>query len=55
VVALGRDWRGHLGAHAGGGQGHGESLTVFLRGCYAVAVQLGATLFDDVRVVDLGP
>ncbi|MBU0491363.1 MAG: hypothetical protein KKA73_19445 [Chloroflexi bacterium] len=33
----------------------GNSLTVFLRGQHPRAVQGGATLFDDVRVVDLGP
>ena len=32
-----------------------ESLAVFLRGCYPFAEQGGATRFDDVRVVDLGP
>jgi hypothetical protein len=33
----------------------GETLTVFLKGYHPFAVQGGATLFDDVRVVDLGP
>jgi hypothetical protein len=33
----------------------GESLTVFLKGYHPFAVQGGATLFDNVRVVDLGP
>jgi hypothetical protein len=33
----------------------GESLTAFLRGYHPFATQGGATLFDDVRVVDLGP
>jgi hypothetical protein len=33
----------------------GESLTVFLKGHHPFAVQGGATLFDDVQVVDLGP
>jgi len=33
----------------------GESLTVFLKGYHPVAMQGGATLFDDVRVGDLGP
>jgi hypothetical protein len=31
----------------------GETLTVFLKGYHPFAVQGGATLFDDVRVVDL--
>jgi hypothetical protein len=31
----------------------GERLTVFLKGYHPFAVQGGATLFDDVRVVDL--
>jgi len=34
---------------------NGESLTVFLKGYHPFAAQGGATLFDDVRVVDLGP
>jgi len=33
----------------------GETLTIFLKGRHPLAVQGGATLFDDVRVVDLGP
>jgi hypothetical protein len=33
----------------------GESLTVFLKGYHHFAVQGGATLFDNVQVVDLGP
>jgi hypothetical protein len=33
----------------------GEGLTLFLKGYHPFAVQGGATLFDDVRVVDLGP
>jgi hypothetical protein len=33
----------------------GETLTVFLKGYHPFAVQGGATLFDDVGVVDLGP
>jgi D-lyxose ketol-isomerase len=33
----------------------GETLTILLRGYHPFAVQGGATLFDDVRVVDLGP
>jgi hypothetical protein len=33
----------------------GESLTVFLVGYHPFAAQGGATLFDDVRVMDLGP
>jgi hypothetical protein len=33
----------------------GEVLTVFLKGYHPFAVQGGATLFDNVRVVDLGP
>jgi hypothetical protein len=33
----------------------GEAVTVFLKGYHPFAVQGGATLFDDVRIVDLGP
>jgi hypothetical protein len=33
----------------------GETLTVFLKGYHPYAAQGGATLFDNVRVVDLGP
>jgi hypothetical protein len=33
----------------------GETLTIFLKGYHPLAAQGGATLFDDVRVVDLGP
>ena len=33
----------------------GEALTLYLKGYHPVAVQGGATLFDDVRVLDLGP
>jgi hypothetical protein len=33
----------------------GEGLTVFLKGYHPFAAQGGATLFDDVRVADLGP
>ena len=33
----------------------GASLTIFLKGYHPFAVQGGATLFDDVRVEDLGP
>ncbi len=36
-------------------QARGDSLTLFLRGYHPVAMQGGATLFDDVRVLDLGP
>ena len=32
----------------------GETLTVFLKGYHPFAEQGGATLFDDVRVEDLG-
>ena len=32
-----------------------EGLTVFLKGYHLFAAQGGATLFDDVRVADLGP
>ena len=32
-----------------------KTLTVFLKGYHPFAAQGGATLFDDVRVVDLGP
>jgi hypothetical protein len=32
-----------------------ESVTVFLKGYHPFAAQGGATLFDDVRVEDLGP
>ena len=31
-----------------------ETMTVFLKGYHPFAAQGGATLFDDVRVVDLG-
>jgi hypothetical protein len=33
----------------------GQSFTVFLKGYHPFAAQGGATLFDDVRVIDLGP
>jgi hypothetical protein len=33
----------------------GEALTLFLKGYHPFAAQGGATLFDDVRVEDLGP
>jgi hypothetical protein len=33
----------------------GEVMTVFLKGWHPVALKGGATLFDDVRVLDLGP
>jgi hypothetical protein len=33
----------------------GDALTVFLKGYHPRAVAGGATLFDDVSVVDLGP
>ena len=36
-------------------QATGQSLTIFLKGYHPFATQGGATLFDDVRVVDLGP
>ena len=36
-------------------QAMGSAVTIFLRGRHPLAVQGGATLFDDVRVVDLGP
>jgi hypothetical protein len=36
-------------------QATGQSLTIFLKGYHPFAMQGGATLFDDVRVVDLGP
>jgi hypothetical protein len=36
-------------------QSTGQSLTIFLKGYHPYAAQGGATLFDDVRVVDLGP
>jgi hypothetical protein len=36
-------------------QATNSSLTVFLKGRHPEAVQSGATLFDDVQVVDLGP
>ena len=32
----------------------GESITIFLKGYHPFAAQGGATLFDDVRVEDLG-
>ena len=33
----------------------GSTLTIFLKGYHPAAVQGGATLFDDARIVDLGP
>jgi hypothetical protein len=36
-------------------QAVGQALTIFLKGYHPFAAQGGATLFDDVRVVDLGP
>jgi hypothetical protein len=36
-------------------QAVGQALTIFLKGYHPSAAQGGATLFDDVRVVDLGP
>jgi hypothetical protein len=33
----------------------GDAMTIFLKGYHPFAVQGGATLFDDVRVEDLGP
>lgn len=33
----------------------GRNLTVFLKGYHPFASQGGATMFDQVRVVDLGP
>ena len=33
----------------------GEALTVFLKGRHPLAMRGGATLFDNVHVVDLGP
>jgi hypothetical protein len=36
-------------------QANGPALTVFLKGYHPLAAQGGATLFDDVRVTDLGP
>lgn len=36
-------------------QARDGSLTLFLKGYHPVAMQGGATLFDDVRVLDLGP
>ena len=33
----------------------GDRLTLFLKGFHPFAMQGGATLFDDVRVMDLGP
>lgn len=33
----------------------GGSLTLFLKGYHPFAAQGGATLFDNVRIVDLGP
>jgi hypothetical protein len=35
-------------------QATGEAVTLFLKGYHPVAAQGGATLFDDVRVLDLG-
>jgi hypothetical protein len=34
---------------------NGETLTLFLEGYHPFATQGGATLFDNVRVLDLGP
>jgi D-lyxose ketol-isomerase len=34
---------------------NGETLTLFLKGYHPFAAQGGATLFDNVRVLDLGP
>jgi hypothetical protein len=36
-------------------QAGGGALTIFLKGYHPFAAQGGATLFDNVRVVDLGP
>ena len=36
-------------------QATGTSLTIFLKGYHPFAAQGGATLFDNVQVVDLGP
>jgi hypothetical protein len=36
-------------------QASGETMTLFLRGYHPFAAQGGATLFDNVRVIDLGP
>jgi hypothetical protein len=36
-------------------QATGQFLTIYLKGCHPFAAQGGATLFDSVRVVDLGP
>ena len=36
-------------------QTSGEVLTLFPKGYHPYAAQGGATLFDDVRVMDLGP
>jgi predicted phosphoadenosine phosphosulfate sulfurtransferase len=33
----------------------GPALTIFLKGYHQFAAQGGATLFDDVQVIDLGP
>jgi len=33
----------------------GESLTILLKGYHPFAAQGGATLFDNVQVMDLGP
>ncbi len=35
-------------------QASGETLAIYLKGYHPFAAQGGATLFDDVRVVDLG-
>jgi len=32
-----------------------QARAIFLKGYHQFATQGGATLFDDVRVVDLGP
>jgi hypothetical protein len=36
-------------------RGRGHALTIFLKGYHPSPVRGGATLFDDVRVMDLGP
>jgi len=36
-------------------QATGLSLTIFLKGYHQFAAQGGATLFDHVRALDLGP
>ena len=56
LASLGRDGRGVSGCTPRSPSGPAvQALTVFLKGYHPFAAQGGATLFDNVRVVDLGP